>query len=120
MKEETTNISSTKKKSGRTQAPARSEENREKQMFALAENLAEKKLRDGTASSQLICHYLRLGSTQAKLEQEDKKAEIELKKTKIKSIEAEAKSEETYAKAIEALKKYQGGGSMTDDEFYDE
>ena len=60
--------------------PALTPESRENQLVSLAINLAEKQLREGTASSQVITHYLKLGSTQAKLEQEKLKQENELLK----------------------------------------
>ena len=50
--------------------PAMSEEGRENQLIAMAINLAEKQLREGTASSQVITHFLKLGTQAAKLEKE--------------------------------------------------
>lgn len=95
-------------KTGRQQAPARTVEGREQQMMALAMDLAEKKLRDGTASNMLICHFLKLATVQAELDKENTKADVELKKAKVKSIQDQKNMEETYEKAIEALKTYQG------------
>ena len=43
--------------------PALTPEARENQMISLAVDLAEKQLMEGTASSQVITHYLKLGST---------------------------------------------------------
>lgn len=95
-------------KTGRQQAPARTVEGREQQMMALAMDLAEKKLRDGTASNMLICHFLKLATVQAELDKENTKADVELKKAKVKSIQDQKNMEETYERAIEALKTYQG------------
>lgn len=105
-------------KTGRQQAPARSIEGREQQMIALAMDLAEKKLRDGTASNQLICHFLKHATVQAELEREKIKADVELQKTKVKSIESQKNTEEMYEKAINALKKYQG--IQEEDDYYDD
>ena len=69
-------------KTTRKQAPAKSVEGREQQMVALAMDLAEQKLRDGTASNQLICHFLKYGSPQHQLERESIKADVELKKAR--------------------------------------
>lgn len=105
-------------KTGRQQAPARSIEGREQQMIALAMDLAEKKLRDGTASNQLICHFLKHATVQAELEREKIKADVELQKTKVKSIESQKNTEEMYEKAINALKKYQG--IQQEDDYYED
>lgn len=95
-------------KTTRKQVPAKSVEGREQQMVALAMDLAEKKLRDGTASNQLICHFLKYGSPQHELERESIKADVALKKAKVESIHAQRATEEMFAEAIEALKGYQG------------
>lgn len=95
-------------KTGRQQAPARTVEGREQQMMALAMDLAEKKLRDGTASNMLICHFLKLATVQAELDKEKTKVDVDWRKAQIKAIEEQKSLEETYNKAIEALKTYQG------------
>ena len=81
---------------------------RENQMICLAENLAEKKLRDGTASNQLIVHYLKLGSTKERLEKEKLEQENELLKAKTEALESAKRSEELYAEAIKAITRYSG------------
>lgn len=95
-------------KTGRQQAPARTVEGREQQMMALAMDLAEKKLRDGTASNMLICHFLKLATVQAELDKEKTRVDVDWRKAQIKAIEEQKNLEETYNKAIEALKTYQG------------
>ena len=88
--------------------PALDPEARENQLISLAVNLAEEKLRDGTASNQLIVHYLKLGSTKERLEKEKLEKENELLKAKTEALESAKKSEEMYAKAIEAITRYSG------------
>ena len=105
-----------KKKTTRKAAPARTIEGREQQMVALAMDLAEKKLRDGTASNQLICHFLKYGSPHYELEQESIKADVELKKAKVESIHSQKATEEMFTEAIEALKGYQGKIFKEDDD----
>ena len=68
--------------------PALTPESRENQLIALAVNLAEQQLRDGTASSQVITHYLKLGSTKADLEREKLKRENELLRAKTENLES--------------------------------
>ena len=71
--------------------PALDPESRENQLISLAVNLAEEKLRDGTASNQLIVHYLKLGSTKERLEKEKLEKENELLKAKTEAIKAYAR-----------------------------
>lgn len=88
--------------------PASTPEAREKQLINLATELAEQQLLDGTASSQVITHYLKLGSTREKLEREKIKQENELLKAKVDAIEATKRSEELYQKALDAMRTYSG------------
>lgn len=104
-------------KTGRRQAPAKTVEGREQQMMALAMDLAEKKLRDGTASNMLICHFLKQATVQAELEKEKIRADVEWRKAQVKSIADQKSIEESYNKAIEALKTYQG--IQGEDDYYD-
>lgn len=94
--------------------PAISPEARQNQMIALAVNLAEQQLMDGTASSQIITHYLKLATAKEQLELEKTKAEVELMKAKAKAISDAEDRDIMYKKAIEAMKSYggfAGGGS---------
>lgn len=90
--------------------PALSEEAREKQLIGLAVDLAEKKMLDGTASSQLITHFLKLATVKSRLEEEKLARENELLKVKAESIQSQERSETLYADAIEAMKRYSGNG----------
>lgn len=96
--------------STRKSRPAISPEGRENQMIALAVDLAEKQLRDGTASSQVITHYLKLATVQEKLKNDKLVAENKLLKAKAEMIESQERSEELYANAIKAMKNYNGLG----------
>ena len=91
--------------------PALTPEARENQMIALAVDCAEQQLRDGTASSQVIVHYLKLGSSKEKLEKEKLEKENGLLTAKIEAMQSAKASEELYAKAIEAMRRYSGHGS---------
>lgn len=88
--------------------PALTPEARENQMIALAVNLAEQQLRDGTASAQVITHYLKLGDTKAQYEKEQLRLENELLKAKTDMIKSQENSEKLYAEAIKAMKRYSG------------
>lgn len=102
---------SSKSKMGR---PALSPEARENQLISLAVDLAEKQLRDGTASSQVITHFLKLGTTKAELEKEKLKNENILIEAKTKAIESDEKTKVDYEKVIKAMQKYSGGGNSND------
>ena len=98
----------------RLRAPASSPEARENQLIALAEARAEEQLRNGTASSQVICHYLRLGSQREKLEREKLKSEVEMLVAKKEAIESAKRVEELYSEAMRAVKSYRGESDMDD------
>jgi len=81
---------------------------REKQLIAAAVNLAEKQLLDGTASAQVITHYLKLGTEKEKLELEIKKQEKELMAAKTEALKSAQRVEELYANALNAMRRYSG------------
>lgn len=88
--------------------PATTPEARENQLIALAADLAEKQIRDGTASSQLITHFLKLGSSREKLEQERLARENELLDAKVEAMASAKRVEELYAQALNAMRSYAG------------
>jgi hypothetical protein len=90
--------------------PALTPEARENQLIALAVNLAEQQLRDGTASSQVITHYLKRGSMKEKLEQEILKEQKKLIEAKTENLQSTKRIEELYENAMKAMKQYDGSG----------
>lgn len=100
--------------STRKRRPALTPEARENQMIALAVDLAEKQLMEGTASSQVITHFLKLGSSKAELEREKLAMENELIRAKTESIQSQKKMEEVYLNALNAMKRYSGHGDDDD------
>lgn len=90
-------------------------EARENQLIYLATDLAEKQLREGTASSQVITHYLKLGSTKEKLEQDILKENKKLLVAKTEMIQSAKRVEELYTEAITAMRKYSGNGGDDED-----
>ena len=95
--------------------PALTPEARENQMISYAVDLAEKQLREGTASSQVITHYLKLASVKEQLEREKIRQEIELQKAKTKALASDEEIKTMYKDAIEAMKRYGGYGDQDDD-----
>lgn len=88
--------------------PARSPEARENQMINLAMKLAESQLRDGSATSQVITHFLKLATVREQLENERLRAELRVADAKIKQMESAETSKELYSNAIAAFKSYSG------------
>lgn len=88
--------------------PALTPESRENQMIALAIDLAEKQLSEGTASSQVITHYLKLATSKERLEKEKLQLENELIQAKTESLKSQKKIEELYSEAIKAMRSYSG------------
>lgn len=88
--------------------PARSPEERENQMISLAVDLAEQQLRDGTASSQVITHYLKLGSTKERIEKEILEEQKKLYAAKTEQLQSAKRLEEVYTKAVRAMQIYKG------------
>lgn len=88
--------------------PAINPEARENQLISLAMDCAEQQLMDGTASSQVITHFLKLGTAKYQYETEKLKHDTELVKAKTTSIEKADKIEELYTNALKAMKTYSG------------
>lgn len=100
----------------RKDPPALTHEARQQQMIAKAERLAEKKLEDGTASPQIIVHYLRLASERERRQNEVLEAEIELKKAKVEAIRSAAKIEELYNEGMKLFRMYSGTEDVVDED----
>lgn len=88
--------------------PATTPEGRENEVISQAMDLAEQQIRNGTASSQVITHFLKLGSTREQLEQERLQHENELTKVKIEALESQKRVEELYREALDAMRSYSG------------
>ena len=97
--------------------PGLTPESRENQIIADAMALAERQIREGTASSQVITHFLKLGSTKAKLEKEKLERENELLRAKTDALESSKDMLAMYENAIKAMREYSGNGGSDDDEY---
>lgn len=109
------------KGSAKNMPPATSPEARENQLIAMATDEAERRIRDGTASSQIIAYFLKQGSPSAKYERERQRLENELLKAKTDAIRAAENSEKMLAEAIKAMKSYKGElepEEEDDDDYY--
>lgn len=100
--------------------PAPSPEGREHQLVSLAVDLAEKQMIAGTASSQVISHYLKLGSSRERLEQARLEQENNLLQAKIDQLASAKHVEELYGQALEAMRSYAGQVPLELDEHFDD
>lgn len=107
---------SEKKKAGRPRRPATTPEGRENQLISLAADLAERQLVQGTASSQVITHFLKMASTREKLEQERLHRENLLLSAKVDQIASSKRIEDLYETALNAMRQYSG----SEQEMYDD
>lgn len=103
-------------KPARKRRPALSPEARENQLIALAIDLVEQRLIAGTASSQETTHFLKLGSTEARIRKQLLEEQAKLAAAKSEAIQAAQRVEERYAEAIEAMKRYSGNRGQFNDE----
>uniref|UniRef100_A0AAU8GPJ0 Terminase small subunit n=1 Tax=Gordonia phage Petito TaxID=3158876 RepID=A0AAU8GPJ0_9CAUD len=100
--------------------PATTPESRENQLIAAAVDLAEKQIREGTVSSQVLTHYLKLGSTREKLEQERLRNENHVLKAKAEAMASAKKVEELYGLALNAMRSYAGQDPISLGEEFDD
>lgn len=99
---------SSTKQASKKHRTASTPEGRENEMINLAIDLAEQQLMDGTASAQVITHFLKLGSTKEKIEKEIMEQQKQLMAAKTESIKSAKRVEELYVQALEAMKIYSG------------
>lgn len=100
----------------RKRPPATTPEARENQLIAMAYDRAEQQIREGTASSQVITHFLKLGSSKEKIEQEILREQAKLITAKTENLQSAKRIEELYEKAIVAMRVYQGAPEIQDDD----
>lgn len=96
-------------------APATTPEGRESQLISYAIDLAEEQLRNGTASAQVIVHYLKLATEKERSERRLLEKQVELAEAKIESLKSARNVEALYGEAIKAMKRYSGHGDEYED-----
>ena len=100
----------------RKRRPATTPEGRENQLISLAVDLAERQLREGTASAQVITHYLKLATTRERVEKEILEEQKELLKAKTEALKSQKRMDELYENAINAMRIYSGNGGTLDED----
>ena len=99
----------------KSRRPAMTPDARENQMINLAVDLAEKQLEEGTASSQVITHFLKLGSSKERLEREKLEEENKLLRAKTENLQSQKRVEELYTEALAAMRRYSGQGDLNNE-----
>lgn len=96
--------------SATTSRPALTPEARDNQMISLAVDLAERQLRDGTASSQVITHYIKMASAKERMELKILAGQEKLIEAKTQALQSAPKMEALYKNALSAMREYGGQG----------
>lgn len=99
--------------------PTLTVEGRENQLIAAAYDLAEKRILEGTASSQELTYFLKMGSSKTKLENEKLKEEVTHLRAKTSALEAQISNEALLDKALRAFRSYRGEDEDEEDEYAD-
>lgn len=107
-------VNKTSRTTERRRRPALTPDARENQLIALAMDAAERQLIEGTASSQVIAHFLKLGSSRGRLEKAKLERETELLETKKETLESAQRMEEIYQNALDAMRSYSPSGDTDD------
>lgn len=100
--------------------PAMTPEDQEDQLISLAVDLAVKRLREGTASNQLVSEIIKLGTTKERLAKEKLQRENEMLRAKTEAIEASKRNGEMYAEALRAMREYAGVAAIEEDDEYED
>lgn len=109
-------VRKSKGKTERRSPPAKNPENRENQLIEMAYNLAEKRLREETASAQEIVHFLKMGTARAQLEKKKLEAETQLLESKKEAVDSNKQNGLQYQEAIAAFRLYNGLPPEEDDD----
>lgn len=108
-------MASSRKPTGSSRPPATTRETREHQLIGMAMDLAEEQILAGKASSQVITHFLKLGTVREEMERDKLREENELLKAKVKSLASMEDAEALYKDALKAMSTYQGREEIIDD-----
>ena len=97
--------------------PALTPDARENQLIALAVDLVEQRLLDGTASSQETTHFLKLGSSKNRLELEKLEEENKLLRARTEALQSQKRVEELYTNALNSMRRYAGQGGPDEEDY---
>lgn len=104
----------------RRRTPARTPEEHESILVSKSLRLIEQQIDDGTASSQILSLYAKLGSTREALEQERLRNENAVLRKKVETMEAAIDIKHLMEEALIAFKGYSGDEVDEYDEYDDD
>lgn len=88
--------------------PATSPEEQEQLMVGLAVRQAQAQLEAGTASNQVLTHYLKIATVREQREREKLRLEAELLEARRDELNAAGQRSESAEAVLQALKSYRG------------
>ncbi len=100
--------------------PAITDEGRESQLISHAYDLAERQIREGSVSSQVLTHFLKAGSSRDRLERTKIEREVHLLSVKAEQMESVARQEGLFEEAIKAMRTYSGHPDPDEGEYYED
>lgn len=92
----------------RRRSPAKTPEERESILVSMAMDRIEQQIADGTASSQVLTHFAKLGSSRESLEQERLRNENEVLRKKVETMQAAVDVKNLMTEALKAFRGYSG------------
>ena len=95
--------------------PASTLEGRNDQLTAAAFALVERRLHDGSASAQETVHFLKMGATNYRLQEEKLRMESLALQARIEEARARNSGEELMKEALAAFKGYSGQEPIQED-----
>lgn len=97
--------------------PARTPKQRENQIINLVMDVVERKIEDGTASSQILCHFLKLATEKERLENDKLRGELELAKARVRQIDMQEDLKSLYEGAVTAMRSYRSTNENEEQEY---
>lgn len=86
----------------------------EKRLIAKAYAEAERRIDNGTATSEMICLFLKAGSNKHYIDEQKTQAELDYTRAKVDLVRSQIKTEEMIVAAMDAMKMYQGVDDVSD------
>lgn len=99
--------------------PARTPKQRENQIINLVMDVVEQKIIDGTASSQILCHFLKLATEKERLENDKLRGELELAKARVRQIDMQEDLKSLYEGAVSAMRGYRSTNENDEEQEYE-
>lgn len=103
----------------RRRSPAKTPEERESMLISMAMDRIEQQIADGNASSQVLTHFAKAGSTRERLEKQKLEHEVLVLRKKVETMEAAVDVKNLMTDALAAFKGYSGQAVFDEAEYDD-